>query len=156
MAAERRVWCSCTIIDYLKGAKRAHPCIEIVNHMGEGSHEIVTSIISEGEVAHLGNSFLHDTAEQMIKEFFGRRYVVRVPFDRLIAEDVRRLIRKHQGLTTLDAAHIATALRWRIPLLETYDDRLLALDGLEGNPPLVIREPKWDVYMGPLFDGLDT
>lgn len=152
MAADRRMWCSCTIIDYLKGAERAQPCIEILSHMREGSQEIVTSIIAEAEVAHLGDSVEHDTAEQMIKEFFSRRYVVRVPFDRLMAEDVRRLIRTHRGLTTLDAAHIATALRWRVPLLETYDNRLLDLDGLEGNPPLAIREPKWNVSLGPLFD----
>lgn len=156
MAAERRVWCSCTIIDYLKGAERAQPCIEVITHMREGSQEIVTSVIAEAEVAHLGDSTDHETAERIIREFFGRRYVVRVPFDRLMAEDVRRLIRTHQGLTTLDAAHIATALRWHVPLLETYDDRLLDLDGVEGNPPLVIREPRWDDYMGPLFERLNT
>jgi predicted nucleic acid-binding protein len=152
MTAERRVWCSCTIIDYLKGAERARPCIEIISHMREGSHEVVTSTIAEAEVAHLGNSVPHDTAEQMIREFFGRRYVVRAPFDRFMAEHVRRLIRMRRDLTTLDAAHVATALRWRVPLLETYDGRLLALDGLEGNPPLAIREPRWDVSMGPLSD----
>ena len=156
MAIERRVWCSCTIIDYLKGAERARPCIEVISHMREGSQEIVTSVLAEGEVAHLGDFVAHDAAEQMIKEFFGRRYVVRAPFDRRIAEDVRRLIRAHQGITTLDAAHIATALRWQISLLETYDHRLLALDGVEGNPPLIIRKPKWDVYVGPLFKGLDN
>ena len=152
MDIQRRMWCSCTIIDYLQGAERALPCIEIIRNMRKGAREIVTSVISEGEVAHLGDSIPHDTAEQKIKEFFGRPYVVRVPFDRFIAEDVRRLIRKHQGLTALDAAHIATALRLGIPLLETYDERLLALDGSEGNPPLAIRIPKWDVSMGPLFE----
>ena len=50
MAAERRVWCSCTIIDYLKGVERARPCIEIITHMHEGSQEIVTSVIAEAEV----------------------------------------------------------------------------------------------------------
>lgn len=152
MAAARRMWCSCTIIDYLKGVVRAEPCIEIISHMQEGSQEIVTSILAEAEVAHLGDTIDHTTAEQMIKEFFGRRYVVRVPFDRIMAEDVRRLIRTHSGLSTMDAAHIATALRWNVPLLETYDDRLLRLDGMEGNPPLAIREPKWDISLGPLFD----
>ena len=62
------------------------------------------------------------------------------------------LIRTYPGLTTLDAAHVATALRLKIPLLETFDDRLIALGGLEGDPPLVIRNPKWDVSMGPLFE----
>ena len=152
MVAARRVWCSCTIIDYLKGEERARPCIDIVAHMKEGSHEIVTSTIAEAEVAHLGNAIPRNIAEQMIKEFFGRAYVVRVPFGRDMAEDVRRLIRTYPGLTTLDASHVATALRLKIPLLETFDDRLTALDGLEGDPPLVIRNPKWDVYMGPLFE----
>ena len=152
MAAERRVWCSCTIIDYLKGAERAHPCIEIINYMRKGVQEVVTSVIAEGEVAYLGNAIPHETAERMIKEFFGRPYIVRAPFDRFMAEDVRRLIRTHQGLTSLDAAHIATALRWKIPLLETFDTRLLSLDRAEGNPPLAIREPKWS--MGPMFDRL--
>ena len=120
--------------------------------MREGFQEIVTSVLAEAEVAHLGTQVPHETAEGMIREFFERSYVVRTPFDRMIAEDVRRLIRSHRGLTTLDAVHVATALRWRVPVLETYDDRLLALDKTEGNPPLIIRQPKWDESLGPLFE----
>lgn len=70
MPAERRMWCSCTIIDYLKGADRAKPCIEIINHMRAGTWEILTSVIAEGEVAHLGDTVDHETAEKMIQEFF--------------------------------------------------------------------------------------
>ena len=153
MPAERRLWDSCTIIDYLKGVDRAKPCIEIINHMRAGTWEIVISVIAEGEVAHLGNVISHETAEKMIQEFFGRPYVIRAGYDRLIAADVRRLIRSYPGLTSLDAAHVATALRWHVPLLETYDDRLLALDGKEGNPPLTIQIPKWnEPSSGPLFE----
>ncbi len=133
MAVDRRMWCSCTIIDYLKGAERAKPCIEIIEHQRQGVREIVTSVLAEAEVAHLGADISHSDAEAMIKEFFGRLYIVRVPVDRFIAEEARRLVRSHSGLKALDAVHIATALRWKVPLLETFDDVLLALDGKEGD-----------------------
>ena len=92
--------------------------------------------------------FRDNTAEQMIKEFFGRPYVVRVPFSRDMAEDVRRLIRTHRGLTTLDAAHVATALRLKIPLLETFDDRLIALDVLRGRLSLGYPESEVGCFHG--------
>ena len=150
MAVERRMWCSCTIIDYLKGAERAKPCIEIIQHQRQGAREIVTSILAEAEVAYLGKEISHSVAEEMIKEFFGRLYIVRVPVDRLIAEEARRLVRTYTGLKPLDAVHIATALCKKVPLLETFDDRLLNLDGKEGDPLLAIRLPSYS--MGPLFD----
>lgn len=65
-------------------------------------------------------------------------------FDRPTATIARQLIWDHD-LSTRDAMHLATAIRWRIPLLETLDtDDLIPLSGKVGDPPIEIRLPRYD------------
>lgn len=40
-----------------------------------------------------------------------------------------------------DAIHVATALVYKLPVLNTFDGVLLDLDGKLGNPPLKIEKP---------------
>ena len=73
-----------------------------------------------------------------------------IAYDTKVAEEARRLIRKYRpGLKGADAVHMATALVWHIPLLETTDPHLLGLDKKEGNPLLTIRRPLYE-GMAPL------
>ena len=151
MPAARRVWCSCTTIDYLKGEPRAKPhCDLIINDCIAGNVEIVVSVLSHIEVAKVGN-LTDDDAEARIQEFFNRPYVVSATIDLAVAREARRLVRTYSGLKPLDAVHVATALRWNIPILETYDDQMIGIvNGREGNQPLVVRHPTYEGTM-PLF-----
>ena len=144
MAASRRLWDSSVVIGYLAGYPRiADACKNINSRAERGELEVVVSALATIEVAYLQG--VDDiTAERLIQEFFGREYVVPVAIDVRIAHNARTLVRKYKhgpSLKPLDAAHVATAIQWSIPVLETTDDGLLRFDGLEGNPPVTIRRP---------------
>lgn len=87
-------------------------------------------------------------SERRIREFFGREYIITVNLDDAISAISRTLIRKYRrspSIKPLDAVHLATAIQWKIPVMETTDNPLLRFDGIEGDPPVSVR--------GPLFDG---
>jgi len=148
MPAPRRMWDSSVVLAYLAGYKQADPvCDLILNEASLGRLEIVVSTLAEAEVAYLQGKSDTDS-EATIQEFFSRDYIVPVSFDRLIAREARRLIRCYRpGLQGADAVHIATALKWHIPVIESFDPHFLKLNGKEGNPPVIIREP---LYEGPI------
>jgi predicted nucleic acid-binding protein len=141
----RRVWCACTIVDYLEGTARARDCELIAEQAKRRELEIVVSTISMGEVAKI-NGLTDADAELKIRQFFEEYWVVPVAFDITVAEKVRELIRKYgPGLKACDAIHAATALQYGISLLETFDQPMInRLSGKEGNPPLELRFPKYD------------
>lgn len=106
-----------------------------------GEVEIVVSAFAEVEVAKLSDP----NAENIIKEFFSRPYVIRAALEIGVAEIARELLRKYTGLKPGDAVHVATALHYRVPILETYDDDdLIPLNKKIGNPPLIIRHPTYE------------
>lgn len=151
MVVPRRLWDACIVLAYLSGDQQVDPdCGLIISQAAQGELEIMVSTIAEAEVAYLPGISGADS-EAKIREFFSREYVVVASFDSPVARIVRRLVRDHgPGLRAADAVHMATALQWHIPILETIDPDLLKLDGKEGNPPLIIRRP---LYQGtiPMF-----
>ena len=147
MAVPRRLWDSCIVLGYLSGQKDIKSnCDQIIQQAQRGDLEIVVSTIVSAEVAYLPGLSPLDS-ELKIQEFFSRNYVIMAAFDISLTKTVRRLIREHKRLKPSDAIHIATALQWQIPIIETTDPDLLNLSGKEGNPPLIIRRPR---YEGPV------
>jgi len=78
--------------------------------------------------------------EAKIVAFFRQPYLSVRDYDFRTAEIARGLIWKH-GLSTRDAMHTATALRWKLTHMDTFDGGLLALDGVLGPPTLRITKP---------------
>ncbi len=147
MAVPRRLWDSCIVLGYLSGQQDIKTdCDQIIEQAKRGELEIVVSIIASVEVAYLPGLSPSDS-ELKIQEFFSRGYVIPVAVDISVAKTARRLIRDYYGLKPSDAIHVATALQWQIPIIETTDPHLLELNGKEGNPPLIIRRP---LYQGPV------
>lgn len=139
----RRLWCSCTIIDFLAGKVRAADCEKIWNQARNRELEIVVSTLAMGEVAKLEGQTDAD-AEAKIKQFFEERWVVPAAYDITTAEKVRDLVRRY-GIKPIDAAHVATAIQHHIPLLETFDQEMIdKVNGKEGNPLVAIRNPRYD------------
>lgn len=137
----RRVWDASTIIRYLAGSEEASPDVpRIIDDAVRGETGIVVSAIAECEVAKL-EGYDDDSAERRITDFLNRPYIIRVAVDPFVASETRRLVRE-QGLKPPDAIYLATAIRLQVPLLETYDSDLLALDGAEGNPTVAICKPQ--------------
>ena len=136
----RRVWDANTIIHYLAGSEDAKPDVpRIIDDAVSGETEIVVSAIAECEVAKL-EGYDDAAAECRIMDFFNRPYIIRATVDPFVASETRRLVRE-RGLNPPDAIYLATAIRLQVPLLETYDSDLLALNGKEGNPAVAIRKP---------------
>ncbi len=59
---------------------------------------------------------------------------------RSISESAQSLV-WDQGIKPKDAIHVATALEAKVPILETFDEPLIAQSGTVGFPPLIIRKP---------------
>lgn len=159
-----RLWDSSVILAYLGGVPKAKKACELILKQGEREELILhVSTMAQSEVAFLpGYSNLE--SEDLVKEFFSRKYIKTILFDILVARESRKLIRKYRssnineqplfcptcnkrinsGLKPPDAIHLASALIWNIPILETYDPDLLKLNGKEGNPPIIIREPLYE------------
>ncbi len=149
MPVPRRLWDSCIVIGYLAGYEDLKPnCPLIIEQAERGELEIVVSVIATIEAAYL-EGYSDPDSEALIQEFFSRDYIVPVGIEAPVAPIARGLVRRYRHELRLeppDAAHLATAIQWNIPLIETTDPDLLRLNEREGNPLIRIRKP---LYEGP-------
>ena len=123
-------------------------CPGIIQQAEAGILEIAVSEMAKAETAYLEG--LSDAqSELLIREFFSREYIIPISIDDPVSAIARDLVRKYRSLKLRppDAIHLATAILWRIPVLETTDPDLLRLNQMEGNPPITVRKP---LYQGPL------
>ena len=144
---QRRLWDSSVIIGYLAGYSDLQTdCSQIIQQAGLGNAEIVVSEMAKVEVAYLsGHS--DSESEDMIREFFSRDYVIPVSVDDPVSTIARDLIRKYRNemrIHPADAVHLATAIQWSVPVMETTDHDLLRFDRREGNPPVRVRHPLYE------------
>lgn len=124
--------------------ERADRCAPIIKAAQSNQLLIVTSSVSLIEVVKLDKKDavvnLPPEAEAKIVAFFHQPYISIRDFDPRTAEIARDLTWKH-GLSTRDAMQAATALRWKVPQMDTFDGGLLKLDGVLGSPGLRITKP---------------
>lgn len=142
MAADRRYWDSNAFLGWLNDEKdKAAQCEAVLDAAEEGRLEIVTSALTLTEVIRKkGQKPIPRESEQKIRDFFEQPWIIVREVDRFVAERARDLIWTH-GLKGPDAIHLATALRLGLTVMDTYDEKLVALDGKLGNPPLRIGSP---------------
>lgn len=148
MPTPRRLWDSCTVIGYLAGETAlAEQCSQIITQAEVGDLEILVSVMATIETSYL-KGLDDQVAEAMIKEFFSRRYIIPVTIDVRTAAITRELVRKYRDepnkIKPPDAVHLATAIQWEIPVIETTDPDLLQLDRQEGDPLITIRKPMYE------------
>ena len=150
MPPPRRLWDSSVIIGFLAGDENVlEHCQLIVEQAERGELEIVVSTLAAAEVAYL-EGYSDEDSEDMIREFFGRDYIVLVAVDARMAAVARGLVSRYRNemrIKPADAIHLAAAVQLNLPVLETTDGDLLRFSGLEGNPNVVVREP---LYEGPM------
>ena len=144
MPPPRRLWDSMVILNYLGGLEEGKVEVEgILTQAGRGNLQIVVSTLAIAEVAYL-DGYSDEVAERMFREFFSRDYIIVAAIDQRIAEIAQGIVRRRRRERTIsprDALHLATAVRFEAPFVETSDRRLLLFNGLEGNPPIQIRQP---------------
>jgi predicted nucleic acid-binding protein len=152
MAVPIRLWDSNIVFYYLSGEPSVKSVCDLILKQAEhGEIELRVSVIAQAEVAYLPG-YSDVDSENIVLEFFSRNYITTVNYDILVSREARRLIRKYKpGFKPQDAIHMATAVLWHIPVLETIDTDLLKLSGKEGSPPLIIRKPKYEGAEAPSF-----
>lgn len=145
----RIYWDACVFLAHLNGdADRVEVIEQIMDEAAEGKYELVTSTVSQVEVA-FGKAEQDEQAPDpdvlaAIEAYWLPESPVElIEFHRLIALDARDLVRvsrleQEQRLTPLDAIHLASAQRLSASDFHTYDKKLLARNGSFGFP---IREP---------------
>lgn len=140
----RRYWDSSVFLAWLLPEPERKPdCETVIRAAERGNVQIVTSALTMTEVIKLkGQPGLTQDHEKKIVQFFQHEYIVVREVDRFVAETARALIWKHPHLQPKDSIHVATAIRWKIGVLDTYDkDDMIPLDGQLGSPVLRIGHP---------------
>lgn len=139
---ERRYWDSAVFIAAIKGEPgRKEICEQVLHEAVAGNCEIVTSALTLTEVVrpHKKSIVLSKQNEDRIVAFFKHSYIKLVELDRTVGEMARRLIWEF-NLGLPDSIHLASAIHANAHIVESWDDKLLKLNGkIPGSPS--IREP---------------
>jgi hypothetical protein len=146
----RRYWDSSAFLAWLlPEPEREEACRSVLKAAEEGEVQIVTSALTLTEVIKLkGKPELKRDQEVRITKFFQNEYIILRGLDRFIAQSAQHLIWEYPQLKPKDSIHVATAVRWKIPVLDTFDladllplDGKLPLDSTPNSPTLRIGEP---------------
>jgi len=140
-----RYWDSTCFLGWLKENEpdNREACKGVVEAAKRGNVLILTSALTLAEVVKLkhGREPIPKEHADKVKEFFDRHDVIEVrDVNRYIAEEARELVWDY-GVDPKDAIHVATAIRYHITVLDTFDEPLIQLTGKLGNPPLRIGKP---------------
>ena len=136
-----RYWDSCAFLALIQNEHgRADACQETLTEAQGGHFIIFTSALTLAETLWMRSGpKLGEEKARILNNFFRRSFIRVLNVDRAIAERAQRLV-WDGSVKPKDAIHIATALRYKCELLETFDGPLIQLSGaLEG---LEIREPR--------------
>ena|ERR1039458_10078918 len=142
MALDRRYWDSDAFLGYLSGEPdKAPACESVLKAADAGRIIVVTSALTLAEVLYVkGHKAMPKDKREMVSQFFKQPYIAVQNVTRRIAEMARELYWEHE-IDPKDAIHLATALTYRLPLLNTFDRALIAKSGKVGDPPLRIEIP---------------
>ena len=132
-------------------------CRPVLDAAERGVIEIVVSPIALVEV--LARNRTSGIDDQRVRDFFDNDYILLVNVDKHLGDFARRLmLAGHSGLKPPDAIHLATACIANVCEFHTFDDRLLALDGvvdkLDGTR-LIIKKPAVPAPPAPLLDEIE-
>ena len=140
--AQKRYWDSAVFLALLQEEEqRVYACRGVVQAAQKGDVTILTSALTLAEVLWLRNNpRLDRDREETIRAFFEQPYIRIANVDRPTAEYAREIIWNH-NVQPKDSIHLATALRHRVDVVDSFDSDFLSLDGQLGTPPLRITQP---------------
>lgn len=153
MGKARRYWDSGCFLGWLKKEPDKYTkCQAVIEKAELGEIEIVTSAFTLVEVLYLRKDVkIGPEQSEVIRKFFEHEYILLVNVTRDIAELAQDVFWNYQ-VHPKDAIHVASALRAPVPVLDTFDDGLIMLSNMIGDPPLVITEPNIQ-HQEDLFEG---
>lgn len=142
MALDRRYWDSDAFLGHLNGESDKEAACESVLEAAEaGRIVIVTSALTIVEVLNIKRQKpIPREHRDKVSAFFKQPFISVQNVTRRISEVARDVYWDH-GVMPKDAVHVATALVYKIPVLNTFDGVLLGIDRKLGDPPLRIEKP---------------
>lgn len=125
----------------MKETGKVESCYGVIEAAEKGELQIITSALTIAEVLYLKGhrKIAADSAEKVCR-FFENDYIIIVTLDRYIAETARNFIWIY-NVRPKDSIHVATAIKAKVPILDTFDEGLIKLSKKIGNPPLIINRP---------------
>lgn len=151
MERESVYWDANAFLGYLKEEPdKAEVCGHVLQAAENGLLVIVTSALTLAEVIYLkGSAKLPGEQRAKVDAFFKAEYISVRNVTRATTELARDLV-WDSNIKPKDAIHVATACLYRVPTLHTYDDQLLASNGLtiaghklEIVKPSIIHQTDW-------------
>lgn len=142
MSAELIYWDSDAFLGWLQSEPgKAELCEGALKRAESGEALIITSALTIAEVLWMrGAPKIKREKAEILRRFFRRSFIRVRNVTRVISESAQDLVWDH-NIKPKDAIHVATALDAKAPILETFDDGLIAKSGTVGDPPLIIRKP---------------
>jgi predicted nucleic acid-binding protein len=142
MALDRRYWDADAFLGHFNGEPdKMAACESVLQAAEAGRLLIVTSALTIAEVLYVkGHKAMPPEKRQKVAAFFKQPYISVQNVTRKIAELARDLY-WDANVRPKDAVHVATALIYRLPELNTFDKHLLGLNGKVGDPTITIRIP---------------
>jgi len=154
------VWDANIVIDAIQKDKDHYENIApFLKEAETGRLLIVLSEITVSEITTLNDLGAQgvpvEDQARLIRDWLENPYIVRRNFDRGMTELAVKIGRLHGIKRAGDKAVLATAVFFEIPVVHTYDGKLLSLDGIlpSGNASLRIVVP--DYYKDTLFDNVE-
>lgn len=131
MERESIYWDSNAFLGYLKEeTEKVDACGNVLQAAENGQLVVVTSALTLAEVIYLkGSPKLPQEQRTKVDAFFKAEYISVRNVTRATTELARDLVWDN-NIRPKDAIHVATACLYKVPVLHTYDDKLLASDGL--------------------------
>lgn len=142
MPLDRRYWDSDAFLGHLQGdPDKASACAGVLEAAESGRIMIVTSALTIAEVLYIrGKSKIEKHGRDKIAAFFKQPFISVVNVTRDISE-MAQDIYWDSGIMPKDAIHVATAITYKVPVLNTFDGDLLNKNRALGTPPLRIERP---------------
>lgn len=142
MAKDRRCWDSDPILAWLLQENgKWQECQGVLQKAERGELDIVVSALAIAEVLALrGHARIARDRSATVRGFFQRSFIKVRQLDRSTAELAQEVVWDH-GIAPKDAIHLATAIKWHVPRLDTFDEALISKSGSVGNPAVIIGRP---------------
>ncbi len=149
---ELRYWDSSCFLAWLKEEEdRVNQCGQVLNLVQNGNIELVTSTLTVAEVIQVRKKDKLPIEKRLnVEDLFNRPSIKMTALSLPIAIKARDVVWDH-GIDPKDAVHVATAIKRKAQILETFDKSLISR-GNEMGSKLLFREPEVDE---PRFELMD-
>lgn len=141
LLSDRFYWDSNAFLAWLQNEpNREAACRDTLDAAQRGDFLIVTSALTLAEVLWMrGAPKLTEQKAAILNKFFRRSCMRVVNLDRRIAQRAQRLVWE-SGIKPKDSVHVATALQFECPILETFDEPLIKKG--QNFDDIIVREPQ--------------